>query len=198
MTQKRSQLQIQKTVLAEKNDVLGHNHLALIKELTDSSNFSWFYYSDIHRAKPEERQEWNIARHGFVHQLWFEDQQSSPYFNLFEPIVYKMADTAGVKYERLLRMQVNMMLNVGKEINGTEHTDGFAFYETKDLKWFSGCYYINDSDGYTTIHLPDAGVKHVEPVADSLVVFDGNLKHSAQLPLVHNRRVLVNINFLGS
>lgn len=90
-----------------------------------------------------------------------------------------------------------MMLNVGKTVDGAEHIDGFASEETENLKWFSGCYYIKDSDGDTTIVLPDGSKKSVEPKQDSFVVFDGNYVHSGQLPLRSNRRIVVNVNFLG-
>ncbi len=190
MTHKQSQTQTQKVVL-------GRNHSRCISELVSGSNFPWFYYPDVHRVNPKHKQEWDIARHSFIHQLWFDDQQVSQYFNLFEPIVYKMADAVDVKCSRILRMQTNMMLNVGKTVHDVEHTDGYLDQETERFKWFTGIYYVNDSDGCTTIEHPDGSKILIEPVADSFVVFNGNTKHSAQLPLKTNTRVVVNVNFLG-
>lgn len=108
-----------------------------------------------------------------------------------------MADAINVEYIKPLKMQVNMMLNVGKTVDGNEHIDGFLDQEQNDLEWFTGIYYINDSDGDTTIFLPNGEKEIVSPISDSLVVFNGELVHSAQLPLKHNRRIAVNVNFLG-
>ena len=197
MTHTQLQTQTQKVVLSKQQNVLGVNHLKQINNLVDGSNFSWFYYSDVHRINPEHRQEWNLARHCFVHQCWFDNQQLSQYFPIFEPIFYKMADAINVEYIKPLKMQVNMMLNVGKTVDGNEHIDGFLDQEQNDLEWFTGIYYINDSDGDTTIFLPNGEKEIVSPISDSLVVFNGELVHSAQLPLKHNRRIAVNVNFLG-
>jgi len=189
--------QTQKSVLVKQNNILGLNHSSKILELVNGSNFPWFYYSDVHRVNPKHRQEWNISRHCFVHQFWFDNQQWSQHFSLFEPLVYKMADVIGVEYVKTLRMQANMMLNVGKSVYDVEHVDGFAYEETDELQWFTGIYYINNSDGDTSIHLPDGQIEKVTPVADSVVVFDGKYTHSGQLPLENNVRIVVNVNFLG-
>jgi len=182
--------------LHKQQNVLGSNHRKIISDLVEGTDFSWFFYSDIHFKNPELRDESDLARHCFVHEFWAKEQQTSQYFSLFEPLVYRMADIAQIKLTKLLRMKINMSLNIGRTVHDVEHTDGYVRLENNQ-KWFSGIYYLNTSDGCTTIYQPDGCIELIEPIEDTCVVFDGKLKHAAQLPLKSNRRIVVNVNFLG-
>lgn len=184
-------------LLHRQENVLGSNHRKALCDLVEGTDFAWFFYSDIHFKDAALRDASNLARHSFVHEFWANEQQTSQYFPLFEPLVFRMADIAGVELNKILRMKINMSINVGKTIEGVEHTDG-NIQEQDGLKWFTGIYYLSSSDGCTTIHLPDGNKEMIEPIADTAVVFDGHLRHAAQLPIRNNRRFVVNVNFLGA
>ena len=54
-------------------------------------------------------------------------------------------------------------------------------------------FYVNDSDGDTVLY--EKGMaRSVEPKANRLLMFDGDIAHTGHSPSKHKNRVLINTN----
>ncbi len=89
-----------------------------------------------------------------------------------------------------------MTLNVGKQVEYYPHIDMGEAIGNSNYK--TAIFYINDSDGDTLFFDNDKEtiVHRQTPQRNSLVVFDGDIFHAPQLPLVSARRLVVNINIM--
>ena len=97
---------------------------------------------------------------------------------------------------RLVRARADMSVyNPNKHMHAI-HTDLEYFGEP--IKNVTCIFYMNDSDGCTTIFDRDATtlLREIEPVGNRLLLFDGTLPHSGHSPSEYKNRVLLNINFM--
>ena len=100
-----------------------------------------------------------------------------------------MVDALKLTSYELVRLKLNLTLNVGKQVEPQIHTDC--------SDGFTALYYLNDCDGDTLFYENDVVFCRQTPKENRLVIFDSNTPHSAQLPLVSTKRYVVNINIAG-
>lgn len=95
------------------------------------------------------------------------------------------------------RMKTNLMFNHRSNKTNTPHVDC-------SKQHISMIYYVNDSDGETTIYDKNLGenlknirpIKKFKPKKGSFLVFDGNRYHSSRPPQNNNLRCVINFNLL--
>ena len=95
------------------------------------------------------------------------------------------------------RMKTNLMFNHRSNKTNTPHIDS-------DKKHISMIYYVNDSDGETTIYNKISGenlkdikpVKKFKPKKGSFLIFDGSRYHSSKPPQNNELRCVINFNLL--
>jgi len=97
---------------------------------------------------------------------------------------------------RLVRARADMTVYNPEKHMHSIHTDLEYFGEP--IKHITCIFYMNDSDGCTTIFDRDGTtlLKEIEPVENRLLVFDGRLPHVGFSPAKNKNRVLININFM--
>ena len=169
------------------NDLLGDTHFKVIKDIVLGNNFDWYFHDSGH-LENEPNKQYPIELHGFTHIAYSLDSQSN-YLSLFQPIVYGMVDALGLTSYQLVRLKLNLTLNVGKQVEPQIHTD--------INNGFTGLYYFNNSDGDTLFYENENIVHRQTPQENCLVVFNSDIPHSAQLPLVSTKRCVLNINITG-
>ena len=169
------------------NDLLGETHFKSIKNIVLGENFDWYFHDAAH-LENEPNKQYPIELHGFTHVAYSQDNQSN-YLFLFQPIVYAMVDALKLTSYELIRLKLNLSLNVGKQVEPQIHTDY--------LHGFTALYYLNDCDGDTLFYKNNSVFHRQTPKENCLVIFDSNTPHSGQLPLVSTKRYVVNINIFG-
>ena len=129
--------------------------------------------------------------------------------SIFYPHFITVLSSIPISYSGIKRMKLNMKHSVSSAIGvpddavGTPHVD-FGMFDPNGV---IAIYYVNDSDGDTLIFDQDYrdfrrnGVKgnftlkqSVSPKKGRMVIFDGNLAHSAGLPRKSEVRIVLNIN----
>lgn len=182
------------------DDVLSEGHLAMILEAVKSTSFPWYYLPNTHTYLDDERAD----SFGFIHSLYEPatfSAEPSNYLNVMSPILYIMLDRTDLQFKNLLRARVNLSVLAPKQVAGYPHVD-----YPKGIDYFSGLFYLEDSDGDTcfydykcvegVVNNPDGKIiKRVEPKRNRGVIFNGHIAHSASLPLVHPTRRVVNFCF---
>lgn len=95
------------------------------------------------------------------------------------------------------KMKTNLMFNLKSNKTNTPHVDSNKIH-------ISMIYYVNDSDGETTIYNKIAGenlkdikpVKKFKPKKGSFLIFDGSRYHSSKPPQNTELRCVINFNLL--
>jgi len=128
------------------------------------------------------------GRYQFTHQFCDPRGARSPFDSLMEPMYYRL----GVN--KLYRCKVNLTLKTKKTcVFFPFHTDiSFADGLIKPFDYSTAIFYLNTNNGYT---LFEDGTK-VDSVANRMVMFNGNTKHTSASHTEGDRfRFVLNINF---
>ena len=118
----------------------------------------------------------------FVHKIFYEHHIFSP--RAFKEILAPIADK--IEIRSLIKAKLNLKLRAESIIEHGMHTDhDFGSDAT------TGIYYFNTNDGYTKFE--DDTI--VESVANRLVLFSSDMKHTGTTCTDTQGRYVLNINF---
>ena len=171
--------------------------------LADITNFRfpWTYVSDVTYEHEDNNPGFAHASFDAINNVY------SDYLPFFKPMIYSMEEASGKPINQLLRIRVGMLLNMGRDIPNSPHID-FV------MSHYTCCYYVNDSDGDTIVY--DQRMKPGEtseetktfsennkftiadrgpPVFNSACFFDGTRYHASSYPRVHNKRIVITVNY---
>lgn len=121
----------------------------------------------------------------FVHQIFAKHNIISPAFNIVKPIIERedMVAIARIKANSICRTDSLIVFD------WAFHCD----FDPRMEHMTTAIYYINTCDGYT---LFEDGTK-IDSVANRLVKFPANLKHTGTTCTDTNRRILINFNYFS-
>ena len=158
----------------------GHNELAAM--------IPWYFYNaKVYEDSSKELSVNVINNLQFTHFFYINHNIASEYFYLIQPIIDFFDPIS------LLRIRAN--LTVASD-NNTEH---FGFHtdaevlEDKGIAYNTAIFYVNSNNGKT---LFEDGTE-VLSVENRLIVFDGNLKHTATTHSDAKTRCVINFNYIG-
>tara|TARA_Y100001963_G_C6614584_1_gene368673 strand:- start:104 stop:592 length:489 start_codon:yes stop_codon:yes gene_type:complete len=145
-----------------------------IQSIIMSYEFPWFYNSGIMRENESERFQ-------FVHMFCkgeeIEDRRYSGYYSLLDSCQNKL----GVK--KIIRIKGNLNTRT------VFHRKTGWHYDYDDIT--TAILYINNNNGWTEIE----GYGKIKSVANRVVIFDSNLKHTGVTTTDEKIRVMVNFNY---
>ena len=174
-------------------DVLSIDEYQKMFNIVDDRHIAWFFFDNCHDSKLFGTAT-NSTTYGFIHNLFDKGVVTSDYLDLFTPLL----DCISQHYNCniiLVRMKMNMTINVNKQVQLYPHIDNLDGLQNKNFK--TAVYYINDSDGDTLFFDDEKNIVHRQtPQKNTLVLFDGDLLHAPQLPLVSPKRLVLNINVI--
>lgn len=167
-----------------KDCVVGEKWATDIEMTFLNKEFPWYYVDDITHDCG------NNNVYGFYHGIFLEGKTLSNTYNLVMPILYQMCDKNSIDIKQIIRVRVGLITRSGVEQYHTPHVD--YFFEHKTM-----LYYVNDSDG-ETFFFDDAKniTDKVLPEKGKCVLFDGKTLHASSSPIKHNRRIVINYNFV--
>lgn len=169
-------------------DFLDPLYAKRLEELMLSNAFPYYFFSDIdygeHEADP-----YNFGfSHTFIDQF---SESRSDFLDLVLPVAFEIADSVGLELTQLIRIRAVLLTPVSFSYNHKKHID------VKDIPdSLTAIYYVNDSDGPTTIYAGD-DVFYVHPKHNSVVVFDTSMEHHGSKPMLSSSRIVLNVNFKG-
>ena len=135
--------------------------------------FGWFYEECITFPGKDEGDFY------FNHQLFQNDQQQSPWFNpITSPILGRL------KYNNLIRARANCYTRKEKHFEHGWHTDSDDPHKV-------ALYFVNKNNGRTDF---ENGEKIISE-ENTLIIFDGKLKHRSVSQTDEPLRITLNINF---
>jgi hypothetical protein len=152
---------------------LDKNTFNNINNIITQSNFPWYFTSYI--SYPNDN-----AGFMFNHIFYNENGITSNYFNdIIFPLLTK------IKFNRLLRAKANLYT---QNLNNIKHN--FHIDDTNN-KHQVALYSLNTNDGYTEFE----DGKIFKSIANSICLFDGNLKHRSITQTDKQIRLNININY---
>lgn len=115
-----------------------------------------------------------------------------------QPIIDKFSEKSGIKIKQVLRVKINQipkLIVTDDELETVIHVD---YEKNAPGKYISMVYYINDSDGDTTIFEDDKKtvVERSSPVKGNCVYFNSKSWHRSTPPKEHDKRMIINFIFL--
>ena len=169
-----------------------------------SDNFAWFYkpnaaYSDVDISKLNMPIFPNNSKDScqFTHNFYYNNNQSSNYFNLIIPVLSAIPATI----KNLLRVKANLKTYNKDDVEfiGLPHVD----YANPSNDAMTAIYYVNDSFGETIIyneeygHIGELTVKEkIAPKKGRLAFFHSKFFHSSNTPKNSIPRMVINFNLI--
>ena len=153
-----------------------------ILDLMNGPEFSWFYSNNINLDGRTNTND-NLEEHGFSHIFWEYPNGSrhTMQTQFILPLLYNIVDIIGAN--EILRARGDMTMYSSVGFKHKTHVD-FEFPNIATV------YYVNDSDG-NTVCLD----QQVEPKANRLVIFSGEIPHTGHSPSKHKTRIVINSNY---
>lgn len=154
------------------NNFLNINLFNSIKKNFDN-NFSW-YYND-YTASSEDK-----SNFIFTHILYDNSKINSSYFNsIVMPIIGRL------NCSDILRAKLNLYTQREKHLKTSFHVDSQKKHQ---VALFS----FNTNNGYTEFE----NGKKIKSLENTMILFDGNLKHRSVNQTNTKTRINLNINFI--
>jgi hypothetical protein len=180
----------------------------LIEKKILLSDFPWYY-------KPNFQLDINtnntsLSDYGFVHVVYRDGISDSFMKNYCDTTLNQMLKDTDITVNEILRVKINLSTYTGENTIQTPHVD--LRHSIQKESYYTAIYYVNDSDGDTTIYnLKDTFtdeedhkqilnkdldiLQSIPHKKNTGVVFDGNYFHSGNFPLKHKNRININFNF---
>ena len=153
-----------------------------ILDLMNGPEFPWFYSNNIILDGRTNTND-DLEEFGFSHIFW--KHPNGPVETVFAkfilPLLYNIMDI--IDANEILRARGDMTMHTPAGFKHKTHVD-FEFPNIATI------YYVNDSDG-NTVCLD----QQVEPKANRLVVFSGDIPHTGHSPSKHKNRIIINSNY---
>ena len=173
------------------------------KECTDlmlGTDFPWHYLEDTTYENASKK---SIKTSAFAHLLLGNDGHRSPYLDKFTPIWESIVDQLEITPIKVFRMRLGFLLNTRyltpqmPYVYNEPHVDA-------DFPHITACYHFWHTDGKTfvfneTEELPNnksySTHKSFEADQNSCIVFDGSRYHASTCPKIHQKRIVLTVNF---
>ena len=158
----------------------------------DLIEFPWFYSDSIDHVDEEGN------KFQFTHAFYDFNRPTSHFFEKFESIFEKIYNQG--RETILIRVKANLLTKTSKIVENTFHTDFDVIwrsrYPTKpsdNVKQITtSILYVNTNNGYTKFE--DGTI--IESVANRLITFPSNMKHTGTSCTDENVRVIINFNYI--
>ena len=163
-----------------------------IRNIMTHGNFPWFfrdrYYEKIGQPlstmeppKPE------LDKFQFVHAFYDVNVPVSSYMEHLDCILQLIQPMS------IIKIRANLLTRLPSIVENPLHTDLTDWPEEKIKQWTTSIFYVNTNNGYTKF---EDGTKF-ESVANRMVTFQTNMKHTGTSCTDEKIRVVINFNYFS-
>jgi hypothetical protein len=159
------------------DNFLGKKEFDELQTLMMGMVLPWNYNSMIDRPS-------DVNKFQFVH-VFYNDYAPFTYCDKLNPILETLEASA------IIRIKANLLTRTPQIVENLFHTD--INYVSKELmEWgTTSIFYVNTNNGYTKFE--DGTI--IESVANRMVFFPSNIKHTGTSCTDENTRVIINFNY---
>ena len=152
-----------------------------LQVLMMGDNFAWYYKPTIDHQDDVN----DVNKFQFVHMFYYNFAPCSPFIEKLQSILEKIQPTS------LLRIKANLLTKTSNIIENEFHVDLGGMSKEKQKHWTTSIFYMNANNGYTKF---EDGTK-VESVANRIVTFPSNMRHTGTSCTDEKTRVVINFNY---
>jgi hypothetical protein len=167
------------TIKIIKNVLNKQTHQKLLTTV-ESSNVCWFKGEPVKNTKDIQ----------FNHSIYAEHNVRSDLYNDFIPLYKKL----GIELFHTIRLNCNIRQHTNR-IFGDYHIDSYDTNNNPIKNLMVAIYYLNTTDGKTLIK-ENNGIKEIECVANSVVIFSNTLQHTGTTQTDKELRYVLNLNYM--
>ena len=160
------------------DDFLEENIFDELQSFIMGDNFSW-YYNDIIDFDDDKN------KYQFTHTFYRGFSPQSNYYTKLLPIINKLY------LYSIVGIKANLLTKTPTIVENEFHVDSTDLSEEKLKQVTTSIFYVNTNNGYTKF---EDGTK-VESVANRLISFPANMKHTGTSCTDQKTRVVINFNY---
>ena len=162
------------------DDFLEQKEFDKLHNVIMGDQFIWCYIPHINNEE-------DIDNFQFSHMFYSNHASCSPFLKELEPILEIIIPVA------LYRIKANLLTKTLTIVENKFHVDMPFMSEEKQKQWTTSILYVNTNNGYTKFE--DGTI--VESVANRLVSFPSNMKHTGTSCTDEKTRVVINFNYFS-
>jgi hypothetical protein len=178
------------------DNFLKHEEFSMLQEIMMKNNFHWFfsyrYYALLETEDsphaPAQTHEDELDKFQFIHTFYEDGAPSSAFLKILNPILEILLPIS------IWRIKANLLTRLPNIVENPFHSDmNSNLSEEKQKEWTTSIFYVNTNDGYT---LFEDGTK-VESVANRMLTFPADMKHTGTSCTDQQSRVLINFDYMS-
>ena len=168
-----------------------------IQELFLGNNLFWYFKYRFYDSGSDYRPTLNpntgplamdndkLDCFSFIHTFYEGIAPQSPFFERLHSILELLQPTS------IMKIRANLITRLPNIVENPFHSDLSELSEEKQKQWMTSIFYVNTNDGYTMF---EDGTK-VESVANRMLSFPANMKHTGTSCTNIQTRILINFNY---
>ena len=159
-----------------------------LQTLMMGKNFTWYFRSRYYAQQQEEevvKEEDVLDQFQFTHTFYDVGAQRSPHMGTLQCFLDLLSVLS------IGRIRANLSTRLPTFIKNPFHSDMENILEEKQKQWTTSIFYVNTNDGYTEF---EDGTK-VESVANRMLTFPANMKHTGTTCTNQQIRIIINFNY---
>ena len=160
------------------DDFLEENIFDELQSGIMGADFSW-YYNDVIDFDDDKN------KYQFTHTFYSYNSPQSNYYTKLLPIINKLY------LYSIVGIKANLLTKTPTIVENEFHVDSTDLSEEKLKQVTTSIFYVNTNNGYTKF---EDGTK-VESVANRLISFPANMKHTGTSCTDQKTRVVINFNY---
>jgi len=170
------------------DNFLEQEEFDLLRVTMTGDNFPWFFryrYYALEETRENHSRGNELDKFQFTHIFYDSQVVNSGNFKILSPILHKLDSFS------MQKIRANLHTRLPTLIENTFHTDMDNLPEEKLKQWITSIFYVNTNDGYTVF---EDGTK-VESVANRMLTFPANMKHTGTSCTDKQTRIVINFNY---
>jgi len=186
-----------------KDNFLKQEDFDKLQELMMGPYFNWYFWdryyhtsyhaptiqngvTKVFTGKPTgEPTKTELDKFQFLHPFYESNQPVSSQLEHLDCILQLIQPNAIVK------IRANLLTRLPNIVENPFHTDLQDWPEEKQKQWKTSIFYVNTNNGYTIL---EDGTK-VESVANRMLTFPTNMKHTGTSCTDKQTRIIINFNY---
>ena len=170
-----------------KDNFLDQEEFNKLRNIITHHNFPWFfrdrYYERV--GQPVSTIKPELDKFQFIHEFYYGHVPTSSHMEHLECILQLLQPVS------IIKIRANLLTRLPNIVENPFHTDLTDMPKEKQKQWETSIFYVNTNDGYTVL---EDGTK-VESVANRMLTFPANMKHTGTSCTDKQSRIIINFNY---
>ena len=173
------------------DNFLAKEEFTALSDMTIDLRFPWFYRYKYYEMSEDyidyidSKESNELDQFNFIHPFYENAVAVSPYMEQLNSLLDLQQPVA------IFRITGNLLTRLPNIVQHPFHSDMAFLPEEKLKQWTTSIFYVNTNNGYTIF---EDGTK-VESVANRLLTFPANMKHTGTSCTDEKVRIVINFNY---